>query len=265
MSSQKDYTKKYSGIIGLTLTDLESNFTRALRLPTDVVIDDNPDLEDINGTDSLGRETIIDVDVRGFKPVLTLTYSGANTALTALQRGRKLQSGLFDLTIPKEMQVVKGTYAAAPVGKIGYGVVVDAETLGGTTDENGQFVPLTQQDFADFDPTDTLSFAIGANFARKFSDDLVEGRKFVQLAIPQSIQATTISEEALGPQKIDVLVRNSNDTLTYLKAYSAIIRPEGSGFRPKADTFEIRFNLSGLGQCEPYSVFDSAEKLYCEK
>ena len=125
-------------------------------------------------------------------------------------------------------------------------------------------IALTQQSFGGFVPTTPNSFAIGANFARKFSDDLVTGRRFVQLQTAQSITARTISEDSLGPQRVNLLVKNSNDTVTYVKIYNAVINPSGSRFDPKADSFDLKFNLTGLGQCEPYTVFDSAETVYCE-
>lgn len=264
MAAERDYLKKYTSIIGIVLIDNETGQVKAYRTPSNAEIDDNPDIEDILGTDGLGNETIIGVDVKGFKPVLTLTYGGTNTPLTALQRGRKITQGMFDLTIAKEMQVIKPDYAGAPTGKYGFGVTADAETLGGTTSETGELIPLVQQDFEGFLPATPNSFAIGANFARKFSTDLVTARKFVQLAVAQSINATTISEETLGSQTIHMVVKNNNDTLTYVTAYNAIIRPEGSGFKPKSTDFTIQFNLSGLGRCEPYSVYDSPEKIYCD-
>ncbi|ARV58056.1 hypothetical protein BZZ01_04885 [Nostocales cyanobacterium HT-58-2] len=267
MSSVDNYIRKWTGIIGLTITDLTSGAIRAGRLPTNAVIDDNADIEKITGTDSLGRETNIGSNVKAFKPVLTLTYSGANLDLYALQRGRAVNRLTFDdLMLPKEMQVTKSLYAGATTGKVGFGVAEDAVTKASIIGNNLDVVPLTQQPFDTFAPARDNSFAIGENFARKFSDDLVAARAFVQIEVPlpTATSARAVSEESLGAQSINMLVKSTNDTVTLVKIPTAQIDPSGSRFDPKADTIEVKFDLSGLGTCEPYKVYELASKIYCD-
>lgn len=268
MSTELNYTRKWNGVLGLTITDLETGVVRALLKPTNAVIEDNPDVQKIVGSDALGRDTNIGSVINGFKPVLTLTYPGANLDLYAMQRGRKVLTGTFnDLVLPKEMQVTKASYAGATTGKVGFGIAADAVAFASTQDENLETVELTQEAFATFDGATPNSFAIGANFARKFSDDLVARRAFVQIEVPMATatSARNLSEESLGPQKINMLVKASNDNVTLVKIPNAIVDPSGSRLDPKAENIEVKFDLSGLGVCEPYSVYELAQTIYCDK
>lgn len=118
MASERDYTRKFNGVLAMTITDLETGIIRAQRLPTNAKIDDNPDVQKIMGNDSLGRETNIGNYITGFKPVLTLNYSGEYLDLNALKKGRKIQTTTFDdLILPKEMQVTKADYLGTTTGK----------------------------------------------------------------------------------------------------------------------------------------------------
>lgn len=262
--SEKSYIRKWSGVMGMTITDEETGVVRAGRLPTNAVIDDNPDVEKITGGDAYGRETNIGNNVKGFKPVLTLTYSGATLDLYALQRGRKITRASFDgLILPKEMKIKKISYAGAPTGKVGYGVVKDAESDASIVDENQDILPLIQRPFDAFDVSVENGFAIGANFARKFSTNLINKIAHVKVPLP-NMSARTVSEESLGTQLINIIARSSDDSVTLVEVYSAQIDPSGSKLDPKADNVEIKFDLSGLGVCEPYKVYELANTVYCD-
>ncbi|RCJ29202.1 hypothetical protein A6769_36005 [Nostoc punctiforme NIES-2108] len=250
--------------MGMTITDEETGVVRAGRLPTNAVIDDNPDVEKITGGDAYGRETNIGNNVKGFKPVLTLTYSGSTLDLYALQRGRKITRSTFDnLILPKELKIRKLTYPGAPTGKVGYGVVKDVQTSASIVADNQDVLPLIQQPYDSFSPSTDNSFAIGANFAKKFSTNLLNQITHIKVPLP-AIAARTVSEESLGTQIINIIARSSDDTVTLVEVYSAQIDPSGSKLDPKADNLEIKFDLSGLGVCEPYKVYELASTVYCD-
>ena len=220
------------------------------------------------GNDSLGRETNIGNYMTGFKPVLTLNYSGEYLDLNALKKGRKIQTTTFDdLILPKEMQVTKADYLGTTTGKVGFGIPEDAVTAASTMSEALESVELEQQPFASFDPSTPNSFAIGENFARKFSTDLVARRAFVHLEtpLPTGKSARYLSEETVGPQKIEILAKSTNDTVTLVRIPSATIDPSGTGFDPKADAVDIVFDLSGLGVCDPYSIYELTDTIYCDR
>ncbi len=265
-SSERDYIRKWTGVLGMTITDDETGIVRAGRLPAKAIIEDNADVEKITGTDSLGRETNVGSNVRAYKPVLTLTYSGANLDLYALQRGRKINRGSFDaLIMPKEMKVKKASYAGASVGKVGYGIVKDVVTKASIIEDDLDILALTQQPFDSFNAATNNTFAIGDNFARKFSTNLVTAQSLVHIRVPlPSISARTISEDSLGTQTINMLVRSTNDTVTLVDVPSAQVDPSGSRFDPKAENIEIKFDLSGLAVCEPYTIYELASTVYCD-
>ncbi|MFN6560035.1 MAG: hypothetical protein RMY28_009525 [Nostoc sp. ChiSLP01] len=266
MSSERDYIRKWAGVLGLTITDDETGVVRAGRLPSNAIIEDNADIEKITGTDSLGRETNVGNNERAFKPVLTLTYSGANIDLYALQRGRKVTRASFDtLVLPKEMKIKKASYAGAAAGKVGYGIVKDVATKASIIETDLDILALTQQPYDTFNAGTPNSFAVGDNFARKFSTDLVTAQSLVHIKVPlPSISARTISEDTLGPQSINMLVKSTNDTVTLVEVPSAQIDPSGSRFDPKAENIEIKFDLSGLAVCEPYRIYELASTVYCD-
>lgn len=267
MSAERDYTRTLNGIVGMTITDLESSIVRPYRLPTNATIQDNPEVQKLTGNDSLGRETNIGSYITGYKPTLTLNYSGDFLDLNALKKGRKIETLAFDdLVLPKEMQVRKSEYQAVPTGKVGFGIAADVVTSASTVNELLEVVQLTQQDYATFDPTTTNSFAIGADFARKFSNDLVARRAFVHIEVPMAtgISARYIGEETIGPQKIQMMVKSTNDTVSLVRIPQATIDPSGTGFNPKADTMEVVFDLSGLGTCDPYTIYELTDLIHCD-
>ncbi|NJN10036.1 MAG: hypothetical protein HC836_48500 [Richelia sp. RM2_1_2] len=268
MSSERDYTRQINGILAMTITDLDTGIIRAQRLPTNAKIDDNPEVKKIMGNDSLGRETNIGSYITAFKPVLTLSYSGEYLDLNALKKGRKIQTIAFDnLILPKEMQVTKAEYLGITTGKVGFGIPADATASASTLSETLESVELTQQPFDTFDPTELNSYAIGENFARKFSTDLVARRAFVHIEVPMASakSARYLTEDTIGPQKIEILAKSTNDTVTLVRIPQATIDPSGTGFDPKAENIDIVFDLSGLGVCDPYSMYELTDTIYCDR
>jgi hypothetical protein len=268
MAAKEDYVRTWNGIVGVSVTDNETGITRALMKPLNATIEDNPDVKKKMGTDALGRETNIGTSITGFKPVLTLSYSGANLDLYALSRGRRIASQIFNnLNMPKEMLIRKNNYAAVPSGRAGFGVAEDAVVMASTLGTNLETVELEQQPFATFDPVQVNSFAIGLNFERKFSNDLVTRQAFVNMVVPfgGATASRYVSEDSIGSQAILILCKSTNDTITLVDVPIADIDPSGSKFDPKAENMDLKFDLSGLGVCEPYTVYERTDKIYCDK
>lgn len=81
-------------------------------------------------------------------------------------------------------QVTSGTYAAQTTGFQGFGALADDTNVVGYANDNGVLTALTRQPFATFAPGTANSFAVGANAALRFSDDLVAAKRSVGLTIP---------------------------------------------------------------------------------
>lgn len=265
MSNEQDLIRKWTGIMATSIVDVASGDLRPGRPPTTVMIEDNADVEEITGLDGLGRETVIDTNVKGFKPVLTLTYPGANLDLYAMSRGRTVDRINLALFLPKQMKIRKALYPAATTGRIGFGVVKDAVSSASTTETDFDPVQLTQQPWDTFNAATPLSFAIGDNFARKFSDDLVAAQQVIDITVPlPSKSVRTVTEDTLGFQSFQMMIRSTNDSVTLIDVPSAKVNPAGSKLDPKADNIEIKFILSGLGVCEPYKVYELTDKVFCD-
>lgn len=265
MANEQDLIRKWTGIMATSITDVASGDLRPGRPPTTVMIEDNADVEEITGLDGLGRETVVDTNVKGFKPVLTLTYPGANLDLYAMSRGRTVERINLALFLPKQMKIRRSLYPAATTGRMGFGVVKDAVSSAATTDTGYDPIQLTQQPWDTFDATVNNTFAIGENFARKFSDNLVASNQVIDITVPlPSKSVRTVTEDTLGFQSIQIMARSTNDSVTLIDIPSAKINPSGSKLDPKADSLELKFILSGLGVCEPYKVYELTDKVFCD-
>ena len=179
-------------------------------------------------TDGLGgNNEITEVDGQGYitkiansfserKPVMTMNFSGRNLDLTALQLNQKTQTLSINLRFPYRMQIRRSAYAASPNGKLGFGIVQDANTRGSYHDpQTRETVALTQQPYADFDSAVPKSFAIGANFERLFSADLVADQNWIVLEPIGNYNARGLSEENFSRSKSHERMRVSADEMMF--------------------------------------------------
>lgn len=227
-------------------------------------------------SDGLGGNTeITEVDGQGYitkvansfserKPTLTLNFSGRNLDTTALQLNQKTQIVTVDLRFPYRMQVKRDSYEASPEGKLGYGIVADADTKASYHDPvTRETVVLTQQSFASFDPATPKSFAIGANFERKFSTDLVNDQNWIVLVPEAEYNARGYSEEELGFLEINGIVFNSSGKINIISVPICFVNPEGAGISSNGEV-TVNFDVSGLGACQPWNEYEIDAENFCE-
>ncbi len=227
-------------------------------------------------TDGLGgNNEITEVDGQGFitkvansfserKPVMTMTFSGRNLDLTALQLNQKTRTLSLDLRYPYRMQVKRSIYDASAMGFLGYGLAKDADTRGSYhAFDTGETIVLAQQAYDTFDSTVVKSFAIGANFERLFSDDLVAAQHWIALAPIGNYNARGLSEENFGFLEINGICFNSNGRVSIFHVPTCFVNPEGAGITAD-NQVTINFDISGIGACQPYNEYEVPLSNFCE-
>ncbi|MGL5075107.1 MAG: hypothetical protein ACRDBG_04615 [Waterburya sp.] len=213
---------------------------------------------------SQGLPTTVGNRVTALDPKGTLTMGRNNIDITALQEGKEVLQSIAAIDLPYRQQVRRANYNAVPSGKIGYGVIADIDGNGWYQDSDGNSIALIQQNFATFNPNTPKSFAIGTNFERKFSDDLVTERRYVALKPKYNAAARQISEEDLGILEIHALQFTDADSTDYIYVPDAIVDPSGSGYKPKEGNVTINLLLLTLSGCNPYYVYNVAQATFCE-
>lgn len=222
-----------------------------------------------------GNNEITEVDGQGYitkvansfserKPTMSMSFSGRNLDLTALQLNQKTQTIALDLRFPYRMQVRRATYAASIAGKLGFGLVEDADTRGSYHDpDTGETIVLTQQPYATFNTATPKSFAIGANFERLFSDDLVTDQNWIVLTPIGNYNARGLSEEEFGFMEINGICFNSNGRVSIFHVPICFVNPEGAGITAD-NQVQVNFDISGIGACQPWNEYEIPLENFCE-
>ncbi len=222
-----------------------------------------------------GNNEITEVDGQGFitkvansfserKPVMTMSFSGRNLDLTALQLNQKTQQISIDLRFPYRMQVRRSLYEASAMGFLGYGLAKDANTRGSYhIPDTGLTVALTQQPYDTFDSATPRSFAIGENFERLFSDDLVTDQNWIILVPIGNYNARGLSEENFGFLEINGICFNSNGRVSIFHVPTCFVNPEGAGITAD-NQVQVNFDISGIGACQPWNEYEVPVQNFCE-
>jgi hypothetical protein len=199
------------GGIDVTFRSLNEDPARVLVLPGVSEISKNFNIE--VATQSVmtpgggGIRRTVYVDTVAEDPQFTFTFPAVTPELLAMRYGRALvtETSVERYITNSNMLITgSGSYPASVVGKLGYAVAEDAESEAsyrGASDEIS--VALTQSPFATFNAaTETLAFAVGANGALKFSNDLIG--KVVGYRIP----ATYTDVTGMGEGRFDTFSCN---------------------------------------------------------
>ena len=248
-----------------TLRDLKTGAVYNWKTPSNIQINPGRQTRKTTRRNNLGESVTDDIIVQGSDPVATLTYSGFNFEMLSFAMGKQVESGTYDVTMPFQIQAKTATYPAATTGQVGFGVVADAVTYGSKTDVTGakKSVPLTQQPFASFVPATDDSFAVGANRALKFSDNLVEDGAFVTLSISRSITGNSMGDP-LNAHEFSGLVVGTDKRVMIVYIPEVIIDPSQGQFDPSSEQLQIPMQIiQPMDWCDPYKLINTAETVYC--
>ena len=248
-----------------TLRDLKTGLVYNWKTPSNITINPNRQTRKTTRRNNLGETVTDDILVQSSDPVATLTYSGFNFEMMSFAMGKQVETGTYDVVQPFQVQAKAATYAAATTGQVGYGVTADAVTYGSKTDVTGakKSVPLTQQPFATFTGATDDSFAVGANRALKFSDNLVEDGAFITLSISRSITGNSMGEP-LNAHEFSGLVVGTDKRVMIIYIPEVIIDPSQGQFDPSSEQLQIPMQIiQPMDWCDPFKLIDTAETVYC--
>lgn len=264
-SAEAVYTRRRvkNGIVNLY--DIETGLILIQNRPATMEIDDglggNSEITEI---DSQGYEVKIGNNFKERKPKVTLTFKGSNLDITSLQRNRRTETTTATLRYPWRQQVLRAAYDAVGTGRLGNGMLVDADTRGATLLDTGETLGLTQQSFATFNSATPNSFAIGADYERRFSDDLLARRAFVVLEPEKDFSVRKMSEVQLGYLQLNALCFMSDGTLEIIDIPTLFVNPEGGGLKPGDDSTTVNLDIATIGRCEPYESYEISDQIFCD-
>lgn len=264
VSPTRAYTKKETrnGIINLVEedTNLVLVMARSTKMELANGLGGNQPITEL---DSQGYETEVANNFSERKPTLALTFGGRNLDITALTLDRKTQTSTVNLRYPARQQIEKADYNPSPVGKLGHKVKVNADTQASFQNcITGETELLTQQLFESFNPLVSKSFAIGENFSRKYSIDLVNANNWVTLLPSADYAARSLSEAAIGFLRIWGTCFYTDGTIEILSVPRAFVNPEGAGLKEGDSTLNLK--ISSLGSCNPWNIHAITDEIFCE-
>jgi hypothetical protein len=251
------------GIIGVSLTELETNRVLNLPTPNDFSIANNVTQQRIAGFNSSGYMVQGVAFAKGYDYTMNMRYSQMQPELLSLRLGSKFkQFSNKDMTITRAIDVYTTQMPAlgGSAGRYGFNIPEDADGNASVT-VNGISVVLEQEAYDGFVFTESQKFAIGAAGALKFSNDLLNRR--VTMTLPYRVSAgKEWSNESIGKYRLDASLVTVADEVVLLHVPSVTPNLEGGGFTPMADGIEIPFFLTSLqGRKTPYDIVYTGERL----
>ncbi len=197
------------------------------------------------------------------RPTLTIGYQNINPEMISWRVGNYLEVGTYTTRMPMRLWVTKGEYAGSPAGFRGFGIAADVNI--GTPNAPRAAVTrgeistaLTQAAYADYSTwrTQNLRFAVGANGALRFSNDIVAAQDVVTLSIPLTGEMSRISDLVVGDHRLYAMVVDSLNKIHILEVYQASPDLSGAAVDLSADTLEVTMFLNNPpGFCRAWQMF----------
>jgi len=174
------------------------------------------------------RQTVY-VDTVAQDPQFTFTFPAVTPELLAIRYGRMPQtSASVQRYVSVSNYTVTGnTVPASSVGQLGYAIAADAESFASYIDDVTEIsTALTQENYATFNPTTaTLAFAVGANGAMKFSNDLIG--KIIAYSIPATYtNVTTFGTGRFELFSVNLMIMQTNRKILNIYMPEAVIRAD---------------------------------------
>jgi hypothetical protein len=201
-------------------------------------------------------------------PDLSIQYSYIQPEMIGFQIGNQMATGTFGTFAPRSLVVTKASYPAAAEGYLFEGVTADPVTAQGSVIRAGLSTPLTRTAFAAFagvSPANDDSFAVGADGALMFSDNLVTNRDVVMLLLPISIIGIRLSDILIGPHSLYATLVNTENKLTFFEAFSVTPNLEGRSvdFGGEGGMELGLFLNNPPGECRAFQITDSQIRVGC--
>jgi hypothetical protein len=189
------------------------------------------------------------------EPIITLSFATATAFVSGMIMGRKfaLQSIASYVAKNNVLLTANSRAGATVAGLEGYGIVADVVGAKAAVFRANQNVALTYIAYSGFSPSGTTdSFAVGANGALLFSDNLVGNPISYQIPLAAASRLALTADTAFD-YNVKVFFLDLANRVSLFEATS--VKPVlGKTFDPSAESVdvELRVNYSGAF-CAPYS------------
>lgn len=236
----------FRGIADLVFTDKSTGELLVMPKPATFSIQENPIQRRLPTTDSAGYSTFQGAFKKGYDWQMLLSYANLQPEILQFRLARKFKNvsnkvSTFQRTIYVYANQIPG---AATADVAGHSITADNTAAKASVKEGNFSTPLERVPFASLDPEDdTMSFAIGANFALKFSNDLID--KTVAVSCPYTIPAAvTLGSEVLPRYEVNATLVTTSNEAVLVRVFDASVNVEGAGVSPDEEQVSLPFFIN---------------------
>lgn len=254
----------YSGIRRMTdviIKDLASSPQRFLVVPNCIFNNYNQgiSIEEVFASSPLGVDTLVAINPTQQNPTIGLTFPKKTPETFGMKLGYRFeQAATMNVKIARNAFLVEaGGYDGAELGFEGYGIVEDTLSYASYLNEDGLSIPLNQENYTTMPAasTDTLSFAVGANGALKFSADLIG--KYISYSIDATwtSKGSQLTETPFDRFELAFVMVQDDLSIVRLEFAEAVIDPSDGDINFEESSLPVTFRpvLNGAG-CVPIRV-----------
>lgn len=244
----------FKGISELKMYRHSDGLLYHLPTPQNFVLQDQKEQRMQYTRDWMGRRTRANTYVVATEASLSISYSVVNPELLAFRIGTYFESKTNDLYFTRSYTVTQNNFPAYALGSFGKGIVADADAK--ASKKVGYIsTPLTIQPYATFTPATANSFAVGADGALKFSDNLVAARETVSVMIPYTLTGLSIGDEIVGGHSLVAHLVTTENKVVVFTAFNVTPDLNGASIDASAEGLEIPLFVNIVpGGCYSYQM-----------
>ena len=259
--------RTYVGISSLLMKRKTDNVVLTWPVPNTFVLNTNVEQRIQESRNAQGRRVRSGSYVAGETPDLTVSYSYIQPEMISFNTGNEQASGTFGTFVPRLLEVAQASYPADGAGFLLNGVTVDDANAIGSVTRDGVSTALTRQPFASFDgasPANDDSYALGADGALLFSDNLVTNKDVVAILIPHSVTGIRLSDVLVGPHELYATLVDTRNKVSVFEATNVTPNLEGRSIDFGSEGMEISLFLNNPpGTCRSYNIINTELSVAC--
>lgn len=256
--------RTFKGLAELKLRRTSDGAILHLPTPNTFIVENNVEEKIQYTRTAQGERSRAGSYVSGREPMLRISYSHMQPETMQFKIGNEFETKTSTLKVARSFTVIQNNYpAVTTTGTLGFNVLEDAPAQASITRDNVSF-QLTQTPWDTFDPTVQNSFAIGAAFAVKFSNNIVTSQQTVSLLVDEQFTGLGIGDNIVGAHSVIATIITTENKLVIFRANYITPSIAGSGFDASSEQMEIPFFINTQsGECFPYELFFTNVTVNC--
>ena len=256
--------RTYVGISSLLMKRKSDNVVLTWPVPNTFVLNTNIEQRIQESRNSQGRRVRSGSYVAGETPDLTVSYSYIQPEMISFNTGNEQASGTFGTFIPRLIEVSQAAYPADATGFLFNGVTEDDATASASVTRAGISTELTRVAFAAFDGTTDDQWALGADGALAFSDNLVTAGDVVAVLVPSDVTGIRLSDVLVGPHEVYATLVDTRNKVSVFEATNVTPNLEGRSIDFGSEGMEISLFLNNPpGTCRSYNIINTELSVAC--